>query len=287
MKIGIFSESGTPKVGIVSADQQTVQLDSSGLRDFRPFLAAGLDVVRDLKLGEPRPLAGLTYLPPVTPDRNIFCVGKNYAQHAKEFNQSGFDATSKGRDANIDEFPAIFTKPPSSLIGHEAAIDAHAAVTQQVDYEAELAVIIGKPGKSIPRAKAYDHVWGYSIVNDVTARDLQQAHRQWFVGKGFDTFCPMGPWITSADEVDPQALNLECRVNGEMRQNARTSDLIFDIPSLIETLSAGIALKPGDIIATGTPAGVGIGFDPPRFLKTDDVVEISISGLGLLRNNVA
>lgn len=287
MKIGLFNDAGRHKIGVVESDLRSVRLDESGLRDIKQFMPDGLDLARDLKLGAARPLAGLGYLPPITPDRNIFCVGKNYAQHAREFNQSGFDATSKGQDANIDEFAAIFSKPPSSLIGHNEAIDAHARVTSQVDYEAELAVIIGREGKSIPRARAYDYVWGYSIVNDVTARDLQQAHRQWFVGKGFDTFCPMGPWMTSADEIDPENLDLECRVNGELRQKARTSDLIFDIPHLIETLSAGIRLKPGDIIATGTPAGVGIGFDPPRFLRAGDTVEISISGLGTLYNTVA
>ena len=286
MKIGLFNDAGRHKIGVVESDLRSVRLDESGLRDIKQFMPDGLDPARDLKLGAARPLAGLGYLPPITPDRNIFCVGKNYAQHAREFNQSGFDATSKGQDANIDEFAAIFSKPPSSLIGHNDAIDAHARVTSQVDYEAELAVIIGREGKSIPRARAYDYVWGYSIVNDVTARDLQQAHRQWFVGKGFDTFCPMGPWMTSADEIDPENLDLECRVNGELRQKARTSDLIFDIPHLIETLSAGIRLKPGDIIATGTPAGVGIGFDPPRFLRAGDTVEISISGLGTLYNTV-
>ena len=291
MKIGLFNDGSRRKIGLVGDDLQSVRLDESGPLDFKPFLTSSMsgrfDPEQHLKLGAPRPLAGLVHLPPIMPDRNIFCVGKNYAQHAQEFNQSGFDATSKGKDANIDEFAAIFSKPPSSLIGHNEAIDAHAQVTAQVDYEAELAVIIGREGKTIPRHKAYDYVWGYAIVNDVTARDLQQAHRQWFVGKGFDTFCPMGPWMTSADEVDPQALDLECRVNGELRQKARTSDLIFDIPHLIETLSAGIKLKPGDIIATGTPAGVGIGFDPPRFLKAGDVVDISISGLGTLSNRVA
>jgi 2-keto-4-pentenoate hydratase/2-oxohepta-3-ene-1,7-dioic acid hydratase in catechol pathway len=287
MKIGLFNDGGRHKIGVVQSDLRSVRLDESGLRDIKQFMQDGLDPARHLNLGATRPLDGLGYLPPITPDRNIFCVGKNYAQHAREFNQSGFDATSKGQDANIDEFAAIFSKPPSSLIGHNEAIDAHARVTSQVDYEAELAVIIGREGKSIPRAKAYDYVWGYTIVNDVTARDLQQAHRQWFVGKGFDTFCPMGPWMTSAEEVDPENLDLECRVNGELRQKACTSDLIFDIPNLIETLSAGIRLKPGDIIATGTPAGVGIGFDPPRFLKAGDMVEISISGLGTLSNLVA
>jgi len=284
MKIGLFLHEGRRALGVVEPDGRSVRLDTTGLDDVRALMAGDSRAV--LKLGPVRPLAGLTYLPPVTPARNIFCVGKNYAQHAKEFNQSGFDATSKGKDAHIDEFAAIFTKAPTCLIGHGAEIDSHPAVTQQVDYEAELAVIIGKDAKSVPRERAYDIVWGYAVCNDVTARDLQQAHRQWFVGKSFDTFCPLGPWITTADEVDPENLNLECRVNGELRQQANTSDLIFDIPSLIQTLSAGMRLLPGDVIATGTPAGVGIGFDPPRFLRAGDVVEISIGGLGTLSNRV-
>jgi 2-keto-4-pentenoate hydratase/2-oxohepta-3-ene-1,7-dioic acid hydratase in catechol pathway len=130
-------------------------------------------------------------------------------------------------------------------------------------------------------------VWGYTIVNDVTARDRQRDHKQWFLGKGLDTFCPMGPYAVTADEVDGTALQVECRVNGELRQKAGTADLVFGIPELIETISAGLTLEPGDVIATGTPAGVGIGFDPPRFLSAGDVIEISISGLGTLRNGVA
>jgi len=286
MKIGLFEDGGVRRLGLVDAEAGTARLDTGGAADVRLLMAAR-DPMSVLKLGPPRALAELTFLPPVTPARNIFCVGKNYAEHAKEFNQSGFDATSKGRDANIDEFAAIFTKPPSSMIPHGAAIASHPNVTRQLDYEAELAVVIGKEGRASGRADAYAMVWGYTIVNDVTARDLQQAHRQWFMGKSLDTFCPIGPWITTADEIDAEKLDLECRVNGELRQKARTSDLIFDIPALIRTISAGIRLQPGDVIATGTPSGVGIGFDPPRFLKPGDVVEISISGIGTLRNTVA
>ena len=148
-------------------------------------------------------------------------------------------------------------------------------------------MIIGTPGKGISKADALDHVWGYTIVNDVTARDLQQKHRQWFLGKSMDTFCPMGPWVVTADEVGDSAdLNVKCWINGELRQDANTSDLIFDIPTIISTISAGITLQPGDVIATGTPAGVGIGFKPPRFLKAGDVMKISIDKLGTLTNAV-
>jgi 2-keto-4-pentenoate hydratase/2-oxohepta-3-ene-1,7-dioic acid hydratase in catechol pathway len=160
-------------------------------------------------------------------------------------------------------------------------------VTSAVDYEVELALVIGKGGRDIRREDAYGHIWGYTIINDVTARDRQRNHKQWFMGKALDTFCPMGPWITTADEVDPENLEVKCWVNGELRQNANTRDLIFDIPTLISTISAGLTLKPGDIIATGTPAGVGLGFNPPKFLKAGDEVSMSITGLGTLTNRFA
>ena len=235
-----------------------------------------------------RPLAGQRLRAPIPrPARNIFCVGKNYHEHAKEFAQSGFD-TSAVRGEMAPEFPVIFTKPFSTVVGDGDPVPAHAGLTTQLDYEAELAVIIGKPGIGISRAAALDHVWGYSIVNDVTARDLQQRHRQWFLGKSLDGFCPMGPWIVSADEVgDSAALDVRCWINGELRQDANTRDLIFDIPTIIETISAGITLLPGDIIATGTPAGVGIGFKPPKFLHPGDVMKISIDKIGTLTNLIA
>ncbi len=159
-------------------------------------------------------------------------------------------------------------------------------VSSAIDYEAELAVVIGREGRGIPKARALDHVWGYTIVNDVTARDIQGRLKQWLVGKSQDTFCPMGPLLVSADEVDVGNLDVKCWVNGELRQNANTRDLIFDVPTIIETISAGVTLYPGDVIATGTPAGVGIGFNPPKYLKPGDRVKIEISGLGTLENPV-
>ncbi len=233
-------------------------------------------------------LDGRSVLAPIpAPRRNVFCVGKNYHEHAKEFANSGFD-TSAAKGELAPDFPVIFTKPASTIVGNGAPVLAFAELTQQLDYEAELAVIIGRPGRGISREAALDHVWGYTIVNDVTARDLQQKHRQWFIGKSMDTFCPMGPWAVTADEVgDPADLNVRCWINGELRQDANTRDLIFDIPTIIATLSAGITLQPGDVIATGTPAGVGIGFKPPRFLRTGDSMTISIDRLGTLTNIVA
>jgi 2-keto-4-pentenoate hydratase/2-oxohepta-3-ene-1,7-dioic acid hydratase in catechol pathway len=233
------------------------------------------------------PLAPHALMAPIPqPRRNLFCVGKNYHEHAKEFAQSGYD-TSAAQGELAPSFPVIFTKAPSTVIAPYAPVSAFAHLTEQLDYEAELALIIGTPGKGIRKTDALDHVWGYTIVNDVTARDLQQKHRQWFLGKSMDTFCPMGPWVVTADEVGDSAdLNVKCWINGELRQDATTADLIFDIPTIIATISAGITLQSGDVIATGTPAGVGIGFKPPRFLKVGDVMKIRIDKLGTLTNIV-
>jgi 2-keto-4-pentenoate hydratase/2-oxohepta-3-ene-1,7-dioic acid hydratase in catechol pathway len=159
-----------------------------------------------------------------------------------------------------------------------------AAISDQIDYEAELAVVIGKGGKNIARADALGHVFGYTIVNDVTARDVQMRHQQWDMGKSFDTFCPMGPWIVTADELDGTKTRVRCWVNGELRQDGPTDHMIFDIPTLIETISRGITLYPGDVIATGTPAGVGMGLKPPRYIQAGDVIRVEVDGIGAIEN---
>jgi 2-keto-4-pentenoate hydratase/2-oxohepta-3-ene-1,7-dioic acid hydratase in catechol pathway len=229
-------------------------------------------------------IADVTLLAPIpVPHRNIFCVGKNYRDHAREFSNSGYEAGAV-KGAEIDSHPAVFTKPANTVVGPNDAVQLHPHITSSVDYEAELALVIGKGGRDIKKEHAYDHIFGYTIVNDVTARDRQRNHKQWFLGKALDTFCPMGPWITTGDELDPENLDVKCWVNGELRQNANTRDLIFDIPTLVATISAGLTLKPGDVIATGTPAGVGLGFNPPKFLRPGDKVSISISHLGTLTN---
>ncbi len=281
MKFASVLYQGSPRLGQVYPEQGMIGL----------FPAASGDMLALIADGTPRPpaqmmvpLADVTLRAPIPqPLRNIMCVGKNYREHAKEFARSGYEAGAvAGKD--VDDFPALFSKLPTTVVGPGDEIDLHAAITGSVDYEAELAVIIGPGGRGIAREDAYAHVWGYTIVNDVTARDLQRNHKQWFLGKSLDTFCPMGPWIVTADEVDPEAMLVTCHVNGELRQDANTADLIFDIPTLISTLSAGITLLPGDIIATGTPAGVGIGLQPPRFLAPGDSVSIAISGIGTLTN---
>jgi 2-keto-4-pentenoate hydratase/2-oxohepta-3-ene-1,7-dioic acid hydratase in catechol pathway len=214
------------------------------------------------------------------------CVGKNYHDHAHEFTRSGFDSSASKASEAIPAAPIWFTKMPETVIGSGDVVRYPAGASEQLDYEAELGVIIGKGGRGISKANALDHVFGYTIINDVTARDLQARHKQWFLGKSLDTFCPMGPWITTRDEVDGANLDVRCWINGELRQNANTKDLIFDTPTLIESISAGLTLLPGDVIATGTPAGVGIGFNPPRFMKRGDLMEIEITGLGRLSNRI-
>ncbi|MDP2817142.1 MAG: fumarylacetoacetate hydrolase family protein [Polaromonas sp.] len=289
MKIAAFRHTGQPGVGLVSADLQSVQ--PFDLPAAQRELGA-LPVIEMLARGEALPallaavaLAEVQLIAPIPkPRRNIFCVGKNYFAHAREFAGSGFDSSAQaGEDIPAD--PIYFTKVPESVVGPGAAIEMPAA-SDAIDYEAELTVIIGRGGKGIAAKDAMAHVWGYTIINDVTARDWQSRHKQWLLGKSFDTFCPMGPWLVSADECDGTKTSVRCYVNGEERQNASTTDLIFDIPKLIETLSAGITLYPGDIIATGTPVGVGIGFKPPKYLKSGDVVRVEIDGIGTLENPV-
>jgi 2-keto-4-pentenoate hydratase/2-oxohepta-3-ene-1,7-dioic acid hydratase in catechol pathway len=220
------------------------------------------------------------------PARNVFCVGKNYHEHAKEFTRSGFDSSASSAADAIPTAPIIFTKAPECVVADGDDILYPTGVSDSLDYEAELAVVIGTGGRGIAKADTYKHVAAYTIVNDVTARDLQARHKQWFLGKSLDTFCPMGPWLVTADEVDPENLAVKCWVNDELRQNANTRDLIFDIPTLVSTISAGMTLQPGDVIATGTPVGVGIGFTPPKFLKPGDRVTVEIEGLGRLTNTV-
>jgi len=241
-----------------------------------------------LRDAEPLPLNGVTLEAPIPhPGRNVICVGKNYLAHANEFSRSGFDRSDTSKSGDAPQAPIVFTKAPSSVIGPGQPIVYPTGVSEKVDYEAEVGVVIGRGGRGIRAADAYRHVFGYVIINDVTARDLQASHRQWFIGKSIDSFCPMGPWLVTPDEIDPENLNVRCWVNDELRQDANTRDLIFDVPTLIAVLSAGITLVPGDIIATGTPQGVGIGFDPPRFLKPGDRVRITVDGLGELINEVS
>lgn len=285
MKFAAFNWNGFKNLGKVFENENVIQrfdlpesqIKHEGVtllidRDLPPTVETiALDQV-DLLAPIPRPI------------RNIFCVGKNYHEHAKEFTSSGFD--SSAAKGTIPESPIVFSKIPETVIGNGHPIKIDNNVSASIDYEVELAVIIGKKGKNIPVQNAQNHIWGYTIINDVTARDLQSLHSQWLIGKSQDTFCPMGPWVTTADEIDLNDTSIKCWINGELRQNSNTNKLIFDIPKIIEAISNGITLNKGDVIATGTPSGVGIGFDPPKYLKPGDKTKLEIENIGVLQNPV-
>ncbi|TMI72393.1 MAG: fumarylacetoacetate hydrolase family protein [Bacillati bacterium ANGP1] len=229
-----------------------------------------------VKAGRPSiPVSRAKLLAPIQrPRKNIVCMGRNYAEHAREGGVAP------------PEVPVFFTKPPTTVIGPEAPVTYHRA-TQALDYEVELAVVLGRRGRDIPAAKALDYVFGYTVINDVTARDLQRRHQQWFKGKSLDTFAPLGPWIVHRSAIpDPQRLRLVMRVNGEVRQNSTTANMLFSVAQLIESLSAGMTIEPGDIMATGTPEGVGMGFNPPKWLHVGDTVEAEVENIGVLRNYI-
>ena len=287
MKLATFQFDGRRCVGLVTDDGQSVQrlaLDVGavhrGVLSLVESLAAGGSL--PAAEGALLPIASVRLEAPLpVPLRNLWCVGRNYHAHAKELAQSVFKANA----AKADEWPIVFTKVPDCVVGpHDAVSLPGAEISSQIDYEAELTIVIGKGGKNISRAEALGHVFGYTIVNDVTARDVQMRHQQWDLGKSFDTFCPMGPWVVTADELDGTKTRVRCWVNGELRQDGPIENMIFDIPTLIETISRGITLYPGDLIATGTPAGVGMGMTPPSWLKAGDVVRIDIDGLGRIEN---
>lgn len=285
MLIATYRWGGKRYVGVVSADRTEVSpLALEGAPE-----KGALALIEHVSRNSPWPrsagprvsLAAVTLEAPIPrPSRNIFCVGRNYRAHAQELAGSVFSGQQD------DAWPIVFTKLPDCVIGPREAIRLPHGVSNQIDYEAELAVVIGVGGKNISATDAMRHVWGYTIVNDVTARDVQMRHQQWDLGKSFDTFCPMGPYLVSADQLNGQDTEVRCFVNDELRQKARTTDLIFDIPTLIETCSRGITLFPGDIIATGTPSGVGMGMTPPRFLQRGDRVRVEIDGIGVIDNPV-
>ena len=288
MKLATISDNGKIKAGMIvgeeficcdegkNANTAVLAMISSGnISEWQ----AMLEKAPRKKLSEIKILAPIPYLL-----RDMICVGKNYYAHAKEFFDSGFDATQK---ETIPSEPIIFTKAMTSLIGPDDAIDTSIDPTGSVDYEGELGVVISKTARRVAKNDWQDYVFGYVIINDVTSRELQKKHNQWTIGKGLDTFGPMGPYIVTKDEIDDlPSMQIQTLVNDEVRQQAEVRDLIFDIPTLIETLTLTGTLLAGDIIATGTPVGVGIGFSPPKFLKSGDKVTINITGLGSLTNPV-
>ncbi len=289
MRYATFTHDGRQQVGAVSTDGQSVTpLPLAAADAALGVLALVQHQMQGHSLPAPSgaaiPLSQVHLMAPVPrPRRNVFCVGRNYHAHAQELAGSIF----KGNNTPVDSWPIVFTKVPETVNGPNDPVQLPHGISEQIDYEVELALIIGKGGRNITREAAMGHVWGYTIVNDVTARDVQTRHQQWDLGKSFDTFCPMGPWVVTADEMDGRNTRVRCWVNGQLRQDASTRDMIFDIPTLIETCSRGITLLPGDIIATGTPAGVGMGMTPPTYLKTGDVVRMEIDGIGTIEHRFA
>jgi 2-keto-4-pentenoate hydratase/2-oxohepta-3-ene-1,7-dioic acid hydratase in catechol pathway len=280
MRLVTFHFGGKPTLGVVSENGVVpvpgmtlleVIATGSGLPDKNALAQKTAVSFKSSDLLAPIP----------TPRRNVMAIGLNYVDHIKESSET------RGKPTKIPTYPVFFTKATNAVIGPNASIPFNPAVTTELDWEVELGVIIGKRGINIPVERAYEHVFGYTIINDVSARDLQMRHGQFFKGKSLDGTCPMGPWIVTQDEIpDPQNLDLRSRVNGIVKQNANTSQMIFKIPEIIAHLSLGMTLEPGDIIATGTPSGVGFSRTPPEFLKPGDTVECEIDGIGTLSNPV-
>jgi len=287
MKLITFRHNGTVKAGVLVDNDLIVVKDEGPDAAYAvQHLIESETGVSSWEGGEPSlGLSDVELLAPIPePRRNIFCVGKNYYAHAKEFNDSGFDSSTK---EEVPTVPGIFTKATTSVIGPNAPILSAMDPTDSVDYECELCFVISKKAHKVTKADCFDYIFGYTILNDVTARYLQQRHNQWFLGKSLNSFAPMGPSIVTIDEIgDITASTISTTVNGEVRQQAKIADLIFDIPTLMETLTATMTLLPGDIIATGTPVGVGLGFKPPKFLKAGDIVSVKVDSIGTLTNPV-
>jgi 2-keto-4-pentenoate hydratase/2-oxohepta-3-ene-1,7-dioic acid hydratase in catechol pathway len=225
------------------------------------------------------PLAELTLLAPVRPQKNVFCVGRNYMGHAEEISRA------RNVPLNLPKVPTFFTKAPTAIADPGTTLSLSPEVSSEYDFEAELAVVIGERCRDVPESRALEVIFGYTALNDVTARDLQKDHHQWFKGKSLDQTCPIGPWIVGTDEIaDPQQLDIALTVNAVTKQSSNTGQMIFPVAAIIASLSRGMTLEPGDVIATGTPDGVGMARTPPEFLKDGDVVEVEIPRIGKLRN---
>jgi 2-keto-4-pentenoate hydratase/2-oxohepta-3-ene-1,7-dioic acid hydratase in catechol pathway len=293
MRLATFDAGRGPRVGIVASDDTLIALADlvpDAPEDMLGVIAAGdalhariRDVASRAKSGGK--ISSVRLLAPIPrPRRNVFCVGWNYAEHLAEGARA---MQPSGAPTEIPEYPALFTKNPATVTGPEAPIwypDPHST---QLDWECELAVIIGRPGLDIDETAAMTHVFGYTCANDVSVRDVQRRHGgQWFKGKNFDSHLPLGPWIVTTDELDPGALRIQTRVNGVTKQDSSTRFMVFKLPRLVREFSAGCRLEAGDVMITGTPEGVGFARKPPEFLTIGDVVEVEIEGIGVLRNTV-
>jgi len=298
VRICTFEQRGNLSAGVVAGDGtivSTVDLvgGATDEDDVLDLLMSGEELWAELRTAASRARGGIPlesarlHAPIPRPPRNVFCVGWNYSEHFEEGKQARGQSGSQLAPQEIPQFPSLFTKNPATVVGPDAPIIFPTPHSEQLDWEAELAVVIGKGGRDIAEAAAMSHVFGYTCANDVSVRDVQRRHGgQWFKGKNFDTHLPMGPWIVTADDLDPSDLAIRSRVNGVRKQDSRTKFMVFKIPRLIAEISAGCELWPGDMIITGTPAGVGFARTPPEYLKVGDVVEVEIGGLGVLKNPV-
>ena len=298
MRICTFEQRGVPAAGVVAADDtvvSTVDLlgGASEEDDLLDLLLSGDELLRELRGAARKAKGGVPlrsaklHAPIPRPPRNVFCIGWNYSEHFEEGKQARGQSGPPLTPQEIPAFPAIFTKNPATIVGPDADVLFPTPHSEQLDWEAELAVVIGKGGRDINEAAAMSHVFGYTCANDVSVRDVQRRHGgQWFKGKNFDTHLPMGPWVVTADDLDPNDLAIRSRVNGVTKQDSRTKFMVFKIPRLVAEISAGCTLWPGDMIITGTPAGVGFARTPPEFLRPGDVVEVEIEGIGVLRNTI-
>lgn len=288
MRVVSFRLDGASGWGIVDDDQVVVCPANGYPTSVRVMLegpdlpAAVLDRLRADSGARRVALAEVELLAPIPrPAKNIICLGLNYLEHARE------SMTAKGLDVDIPEHPVVFTKNVTAVNGPYADVPVDSKVTTQFDWEAELAVVIGRGGRHIAEADALSHVFGYTVANDLTARDIQRRHKQFFLGKSLDASCPLGPWIVTADEIrDPQDLEVRCWVNGVLKQDGNTRQQMFTVARTIALLSVTMTLEPGDIISTGTPEGVGFARTPPEFLAPGDVVECEVSGIGRIRNRI-
>jgi 2-keto-4-pentenoate hydratase/2-oxohepta-3-ene-1,7-dioic acid hydratase in catechol pathway len=294
MRLASLLVNGQPQAAIVASDQTLVPagaLVTDSPDQVIDIIAAGPTLWDQLKLAARsasggQPLQGAKLAAPLpTPRRNVLCVGWNYLEHFNE----GQGMRGPNDDAQqIPDFPALFSKQPNCVVGPEAPVWHSAPVSDQLDWEVELAMIVGTPGRDISEDRAYEHIFGYTVANDVSVRDVQRRHGgQWFKGKNFDSHCPLGPWIVTPDEIgDPHHLRITLRVNGATKQDANTGFMAFRIPRIVKELSTGMQLLAGDIILTGTPSGVGFARKPPEFLKVGDVMEAEVEKIGILRNTV-
>lgn len=290
-RLATFSDASGPRVGAVLEDGRVVDLVAAGVAaaaDMIGLIEAGPAALAAAKQAAASPpagaiLSGVRLLAPIPrPRRNVFCVGRNYMDHVAEG-----DRTRGIAQSELPKYPQFFTKVPEAVIARGDPVPAHTGITEWLDYEVELVAVIGREGTNIPKERALEHVFGWTIGNDVTARELQRRYGQWFKGKSLDRSCPLGPWIVPAAELDALSTGIRCFVNGEKRQESNTTKMIFDVKEIIHQLSLGFTLRPGDVILTGTPEGVGYAMQPPRTLKPGDVMRCEIDGIGVLENTVA